>query len=115
MGCTVWRGDLEVGQPCRHVCVSVDRGSCFTLGGVNKGSSEENEVRSEGKTGTDLRGGAILKREPQHPMVGNSIPSRPGLLKQEEPFPEPRGSEVRLEKWRAGQPGQGDHWISPRF
>lgn len=85
MGRTVWRGDLEVGQPCRHVCVSADRGSCFTLGGVNKGSSEENEVRSEGKTGTDLRVGAILKREPQHLMVGNSIPSRPGLLKRKNP------------------------------
>lgn len=81
---------------------------------MNKGSSEEGEVRSEGKTGTDGVGG-VLRKETQHPMVGNSIPSRPALLKQEEPFPEPRGSEVRLERWRAGQPGQGDHCVSPRF
>ena len=64
MGCTVWRGDLDVEQPCRHVCVSVDRGSCFTLGGVNKGSSEENEVRSEGKTGADWVGGCPQEGNP---------------------------------------------------
>lgn len=70
MGCTVWRGDLEVGQPCRHVCVSVDRGSCFTLGGVNKGSSEENEVRSEGKTGTDWGGELSSGGNPSIPWWG---------------------------------------------
>ena len=74
---------------------------------MNKRFPEEvtGEVRSEGKMGTHWVDGGVGREGAGIPRGGNATPNRPELLKQEEPFPELRGSEGKLKRQKAGQPG----------